>query len=196
MGNATLTRPEPWMQTASGRVWPLIHPTPEHVHWPDVAEALAKLCRFNGHTTQFYSVAQHSVLVADMLPPEARPYGLVHDGHEAFIGDNTRPMKEALARLGAGSALEVLAEAADRAIFAAAGLAHPMPRPVAELVKRADLRLLATERRDVMADPRRSWATLPDPLTKPITPWPWPKAMDAFQDRLSRYLPTPVRRTV
>ena len=53
-----------WMQTATGGVfWP-VDPRPEDVEIEDIAHALSLICRYCGHVREFYSVAQHSVLVA------------------------------------------------------------------------------------------------------------------------------------
>ncbi len=181
---------QPWMQTASGRAWPLISPQPCHVHWDDVAEHLAKTNRFNGATLNVtYSVAQHCCHVANSLPVAMRLYGLLHDAHEAFTSDITRPMKQALQVFGAGDALKRAEEAYDRAIFAAAGLEYPMPYAIAAYVKLADLKMLATERRDLMADCAEPWMELPDPFPTPIKPWPWAKAHHEFMTRLKRWLP-------
>lgn len=59
-----------WMQTYSGRkFWP-VDPRPEEVFIEDIAHALSMICRFGGHSLVFYSVAQHSVLVARNLKRE------------------------------------------------------------------------------------------------------------------------------
>ncbi len=180
---------DPWMQTASGRTWDLLTPSAEDVHWPDIAESLAKLCRFNGHTTHFYSVAQHCCLVADSLPPEWRLHGLLHDAHEAFVGDQTSPLKESFKALDGIAALERLTEITDRAIYAAAGMETPLDPTAVANVKFADLTLLATERRDLLAPTDRLWSyALPTPLPTPIKPWSWPRAAEEWIERLRAHL--------
>lgn len=179
----------PWILMASGRSWVLTAPTPDRVHWPDIAESLAKICRWNGHTIAFYSVAQHCCLVADTLPPWQRLHGLLHDAHEAVLGDVTTPVKDALRALGAGDALDRLVATTDAAIFRAAGLPAAMPRDAAAAIRHADLTLLSTERRDLLAPGARPWPPMPDPLPQRIDPWPWPKAAEEWLTRLDRHLP-------
>lgn len=58
----------------------------------DVAFALSNLSRFCGQTT-FYSVAQHSLDVAAMLPAKLKLSGLLHDATEAYVGDVITPIK-------------------------------------------------------------------------------------------------------
>lgn len=164
----------PWIQTASGRPWVLTAPTPDQVYWPDIAESLAKICRFNGHSTVFYSVAQHCRLVADTLPPQQRLYGLLHDAHEAVLGDITSPVKAALRSLSGNGAFDHLADITDQAVFKAAGLPAAMPKDVASAIKHADLTLLASERRDLLAPCAEPWLPMPDPLPKRIWRNGWP----------------------
>lgn len=62
----------------------------------DIGRALAYQCRYNGHLPCFYSIAQHSVMVADMLPDELKQWGLLHDATEAYMGDVVFPVKALL----------------------------------------------------------------------------------------------------
>lgn len=178
-----------WAQMHSGRPFPLTEPSPADVWFPDIAAALGKLCRFTGHCQLHYSVAQHCLIVAEQLPPEWRAYGLLHDAHEAMMGDISQPMKQALRHLGGGDALRLLETAIDRAIYAAAGLPWPLPPAIREAVAQADLVALATERRDVLAPSRRPWQPLPDPLRTRIKPQPWPEATERYLDALDTYVP-------
>ena len=54
-----------WIMTFTGRKFWVLDPQPEDVNIIDIAHALAMKVRFNGHVSRFYSVAQHSVLVAE-----------------------------------------------------------------------------------------------------------------------------------
>ena len=116
----------PWILTASGRPFALLHPEDSAIDIDDIAEALAKLCRWTGHTTKFYSVAQHSGIVHDILPLNARPYALLHDAHEAYIGDWSTPLKQAVRAAGGAEtaqAIDAVTDRIDAAIHRAAGLA-------------------------------------------------------------------------
>jgi 5'-deoxynucleotidase YfbR-like HD superfamily hydrolase len=184
-----------WIQTEDGREFPLLDPQPHHVNFNVIAAATAKLCRFTGHTQCFYSVAQHMVHTTDLVDLEAKPYALLHDAHEAYVGDWSTPLKWAVNDLGGGDAIKRLVTKADQAIFSAAGLAWPMPPHIAAQVKRADMVMLATERRDLLADGPDWGIDLPDPAGFTIKPWSWDMAMDRYAERLEAILPTLYRRS-
>lgn len=79
--------------TYTGRsFWPL-DARPEEVDVRDVAHHLSLLNRFTGATRGGVSVAEHSCHVSDVLPPEFRLWGLLHDASEAYLGDIARPLK-------------------------------------------------------------------------------------------------------
>ena len=79
--------------TFSGlRFWPL-DPNPEKILIDDIAHALAHQCRFGGHASKFYSVAEHSVHVSQLCLPEHALWGLLHDASEAYLVDLPRPLK-------------------------------------------------------------------------------------------------------
>lgn len=70
-----------------------LHMQPEQVHINDIARALSRICRFNGHVAGYISVAEHSVMVSYLVPEELALEGLLHDASEAYLGDMTRPVK-------------------------------------------------------------------------------------------------------
>lgn len=64
----------------------------------DIANSLAHICRYGGHVPHFYSVAEHSVHVANWLEDfgydkQTIITGLLHDAAEAYVGDMVRPLK-------------------------------------------------------------------------------------------------------
>jgi hypothetical protein len=79
--------------TASGRLVDLAHPDLDSICVEDIAHALSHLCRYSGMVREFYSVAQHCVLVSHH--PAVQGYeleALLHDAAEAYTGDLTVPM--------------------------------------------------------------------------------------------------------
>ena len=82
------------------KFWPL-DPRTEEIKTVDIAHALSLLCRGNGHTSHFYSVAQHSINCAleaknRSLSNRIQLACLLHDASEAYISDITRPVKKLL----------------------------------------------------------------------------------------------------
>jgi len=59
----------------------------------DIAHALSLVCRFSGQCREFYSVAEHSIAVAKLVPKSLRLTALLHDAHEAYFGDTATPHK-------------------------------------------------------------------------------------------------------
>ena len=82
-----------WIQTYTGRKFYPTHPRAADVHILDIAHHLSLRCRFSGGCREFYSVAQHSVLVSQMVPEQDALWGLLHDAAEAYTGDLIRPLK-------------------------------------------------------------------------------------------------------
>jgi 5'-deoxynucleotidase YfbR-like HD superfamily hydrolase len=71
----------------------LVNPDIGTIQILDIANALSLICRFGGHLSRFYSVAQHSVLVAALAPKELKKEALLHDAPEAYVGDVIKPLK-------------------------------------------------------------------------------------------------------
>lgn len=81
---------------ASGALFDLLDPEGSDFTLADIAHGLGRVCRFAGQTNRFYSVAEHCVHVARLVPVELGRAALLHDASEAFIGDVTRPLKALL----------------------------------------------------------------------------------------------------
>ncbi|MEI6061455.1 MAG: HD domain-containing protein, partial [Bacteroidota bacterium] len=92
MNNSTfLTHPK-------GIAFDILNPKPDMFHIEDIANALANICRFGGQVPIFYSVADHSLRVCQMVQSEdADPRlaltALLHDASEAYLGDVITPLK-------------------------------------------------------------------------------------------------------
>jgi hypothetical protein len=151
------------MNTISGEPFYLAQPERSKVNVQDIAYGLSNLCRFAGQMIEFYSVAQHCVVVSSLMPtPELMLQGLLHDAVEAYTGDITSPMKALMN--GYKEAIEVPIE---REIFRQLGVAFPMDPEV----KKGDLIALTTEIRDLMNG--HLWQPgLPEPMKNRLIAWP------------------------
>lgn len=128
-------------RTFTGRyVYPLALRV-DDVDLRDIAHALSNQCRFAGHIPTFYSVAQHSVLVASLAPPWAAKWALLHDASEAYLTDLPSPLK----RLPEFSAYRAAEARASMVIAERFGLDAVCP----DEVHAADKLALAIEMRDV-----------------------------------------------
>jgi hypothetical protein len=88
---------EPYIRTFSGRKIFVRDPAlNDRLYLVDFAYGLARIARFTGQTSVRYSVASHSLMVADLLPVEFRASGLLHDAVEAVLGDVSSPLKSLL----------------------------------------------------------------------------------------------------
>lgn len=124
-----------WIATRNGgRFW-LRSGKLSDITLPDIAAALSKVCRFTGHCSRFYSVAEHSVYVSELVPPEHAFHALLHDASEAYLGDVSTPLKELL------DDYRELEADVSKSIYARFGL----PATLHPSIKSADYRVLATE---------------------------------------------------
>lgn len=84
------------LETHSGVHMDVLHPKPEDFNIQDIAHALSNICRFTGHVYQFYSVAQHSVILARYMQTELKLEALLHDATEAYVSDINHNLKQAM----------------------------------------------------------------------------------------------------
>ena len=176
----------PTIRTRGGHTFDFTDPSSNVIDIHDIAHALSQLCRFTGHTREFYSVAQHCVMVSLIVPPELALAGLLHDAAEAYLGDVSSPLKQMLPDYKA------IEESVETAVLASVGISLPLdPR-----VKVADLIMLATEKRDLFCEKIRQekWAVLAGvgPLIQPIRAWSAPKARIMFLNRYWELTDDPV----
>ena len=105
--------------------------TPADVSVVDIAHALSRQCRYNGHVEGFLSVARHSLWVAEHLEhhgPAIALAGLMHDAAEAYLGDMIRPLK----RGPLGAQYREVEARIEAAIAEACRLPHPQPVAVTD----------------------------------------------------------------
>jgi uncharacterized protein len=173
--------PGPYLQTVSGRWVNPFDPDPEQLDAGDIARSLANQCRFGGHCRAFYSVAQHSVIVSELVEnrggdAEDAFAALMHDATEAYLGDMPHPLKHRSALGRAFREAEGHLEQAIRDRFRI--------RPDVLEIKRVDRALLASERRAFSAETWH-WPELEgvDPLDIELTAWSPDEAEAAFNRR-------------
>lgn len=123
------------------RFWPL-DPNPEDINPLDIAHALSNICRFTGHVREFYSVADHSCRVSDVVSKENRLWALIHDASEAYMADLASPLKSA-------KELSAFKEAEDK-LMEAVCIRFDLDPIMPKEVKEADYTLFLTEIRDLM----------------------------------------------
>lgn len=176
-------------QITNKRVQVLGDVNPDDLDIEDIAHALSNLCRFGGHTREFYSVAEHSVrcfwyvkekLGWDKSSPVMQDkivvrQALMHDASEGYLVDVPRPIKRSPGFEGYLAA-EANLEAAIAKKFGLFDEMHP-------LVKEADLVLLVTEKRDLFnenPDAQLYWPKGVLPLNEVIVPWFCDRAHEEF----------------
>jgi hypothetical protein len=178
----------PWIATRHGIAFELLVPTAEMVDWRDIAYGLGHLCRWTGHTSRFYSVAEHSCRVASLVrermpdDKDAYLYALLHDAHEAYVGDFSAPLKLALKQVAQGdNVAKLITGPIDRAIYLAFGLCPTVPEDIEAAIHDADMLLLATELRDLMPGSPPWENPPPEPLPARIAdPWGPARAVVGF----------------
>ncbi len=98
---AQVSRPEQWngkIITHSGKAFSPLYPRVEDVDLNDIAWSLAHTLRYKGHIQPAVSVAEHSILVKDIIErlwPESgmAVCGLLHDACEAYTQDIPSPIR-------------------------------------------------------------------------------------------------------
>jgi 5'-deoxynucleotidase YfbR-like HD superfamily hydrolase len=175
----------PAIQTYSGRRFSPLEPVAEDIDVEDIAHALSNQCRFGGHCRAFYSVAQHSCVVSDVVgaldaSPDDRLWALLHDASEAYLLDLPHPLKHGTVLGTAYRAIEAPLQAA---ILERFGLpAEPPPD-----VKAADRAVLASERLALMQE-AFDWPELEgvEAIDLKLEPWLPARAAREFLERFAR----------
>lgn len=172
--------------TFLGKDFDLYTPDLEQIDPRDIAHALANICRFGGHTRKFYSVAQHSCIVADLVPDEHKLAALLHDASEAYCGDMVSPLKLAMPDY----------REIERRLWLGVCERFQIDPALPPCVFDADMIALATERRDLMPTTNTAWLCLigVEPMPAVIRPWNQVRARDEYFQRLMDQLGVENRR--
>lgn len=134
-----------WIQTFT-HWFDVYRPDPKCVRLVDIARSLSNQCRYNGHVTKFYSVAEHSVLLSEAVGERFAYHALVHDFGETYISDIARPIKLFLFQFLR------LEKIVDEVIFNICGISG-----IPKTVKDADFRILIDESEQLMNPCSREW---------------------------------------
>ena len=174
------TSTDRFVRTYTGRKFFYGCPERNVIAIEDIAYALAGEPRFGAHARHRYSVAQHSVFVASVLPARLQFEGLMHDASEAYMKDIPSPLK---AYLPEYKRLELRVARVIRVNFS-------IPVKESPEVKHADLRMLVTEAREFMPNWEEDY---PELVAAGITPYPFhpkvwtaKKAERAFLDMFAK----------
>jgi hypothetical protein len=150
----------------------------------DIAHHLGNQCRYTGATREFYSVAQHSCHVSELVEPRLKIAALLHDASEYVMLDMSRPIKYepyfGKAFRGAQKRAEAIVETAFNLNW--------LTSEDHAAIKKADNQMLARERYDLL--PRQGvWEILEgiQPPDFTITPWSPKKARRMFMTYYERY---------
>ena len=154
------------IETFTGRFFDYREPDARDVDPLSIAHALGNICRYTGHCRVFYSVAAHSLLCAELarlhnLPTRIELLALVHDAHEAYVGDVNSPLKRAMN--GSSDRYADIEARAELVVLEALGVAPPSASE-RHTVKCLDLIALKTEARVLL--PSRAvgpeWYAVPE----------------------------------
>ena len=177
---------KPEIMTASGEYFDFLNPDPDSFTIEDIAYALSNICRYGGHCKPYYSVAQHCVYVSLEVPEEFALHALLHDAHEAFVGDIPSPLKRLLPDF---RKIEKIAEEVVLRKFNV----HDSEESH-RIVKEADLVALRTER-EVLLPPGEEgdawWWVVEEGIrvsTQKIEPIPPKEAFEQFMYRFDEIL--------
>ena len=153
---------DPYIETYSGKKIYYGNIKKEMISIIDIAHSLSQICRFTGHTKEFYSVAQHSVLVCDAQKTilEKRA-GLLHDATEAYVNDLPSPLKTCV-NLGDYKKLE-------DTFHYVINKKYKVNDGMTPNIKKADLSALFTEKRDVL---------------NMTSDWGWGENIELFKDKI------------
>lgn len=182
-----------WMETARGNFVNLVHPDTSTISIKDIAHSLARQSRYFGHSRGpfGYSIAQHSVWVADYLKLVSandvmlQLYGLLHDAHEAYLGDLIYPLKSIPEVRAVIKPLEKRMQAC---IHASLDISRPGTQTSA-LIQEADAQALAIEAIHLMPSKGNGWDVGPPSAlaceVRFYLPWTPAAAESAFMVRYS-----------
>lgn len=158
----------PTILLGSGTYFDFENPEAAELTIEDVAYSLSFQSRFTGQCVSrrtgkrvYYPISQHCVIMAHQAEPGHKMAALMHEVSEATCGDMNAPLKGICPDY---KKVEKRCEAAGLKRF---GVTVTDPA----YIKHLDMRMLATERRDLMAWNGEQWIGTAEPFEGEIMPW-------------------------
>ncbi len=152
-----------WMLTITGAVVDLRLLQADTIDILDIAQGLSQINRFTGQAWRPYSVAEHSLLVVELLErnagisdPNVLLAGLMHDAHEAYFGDMSSPLKQML-DVATSGALRREEQRVQSSVLRRFRLMTPYHSSSRD-IHWADMTALSTERAALMPSTGPEWA--------------------------------------
>jgi hypothetical protein len=173
-----------WIQTYSGIQIDPLDPKPEQINIEDIARALSNICRFTGHTKEFYSVAEHSYWASIYVDQKYAMQALLHDGAEAYMADIAAPLKGRVSVFAKGKMISYKVAEAHLLgmIFKRFGLDRRMPLEVEKI----DMELCYSEGKQLLPDVD-AWGWYVKPIEDfKAECWPPPYAYAMFMHRYEK----------
>lgn len=153
---------DPYIETFTGETFYFLNPTPEMIHIEDIAHALANQCRFTGHSSKFYSVAEHSIHVSRLCKNQLA--GLLHDASEAYLTDVASPVKPHLHNY----------KTLEDKLMKAIATKFNFPYPFEEEIHEADKRQLLIEANYLIHSKGKDWPNYnPELVYSGVAPLCW-----------------------
>jgi len=163
--------------TFTAKAFDFLAPNPNQICITDIARSLSNICRFNGFTRKFYSVAEHSVRLAESKEVTGDKLKLLmHDSAEAYLGDVVSPRKSPsffLIKQDSEFVFEKF-RTREKEILKIIGIALEIDLSEDQDIKQADYRILLSEIRDLMPKSPlwdRPYYHQDEPLKEKIEPW-------------------------
>lgn len=174
------------IQTYLGNTLELLAPDENQIDPRDIAHALSQICRHGGHTRTFYSIAQHSCIVADLAPEEHKLAALLRHATKAYFGEVVWPLSHVMPGY----------ESIQDQIWLSICKRFWVDSVLPDCICHIEQIVTATEYRDLMPPRPAAFDDLKgvEPLKRPIRPWGIQEARDNYFQRLMDQLGTDHRK--
>jgi hypothetical protein len=144
-----------YIPTFTGKVFNVTFPSSRDISIRDIAHSLSMQCRFGGHCQQFYSVAEHSLILSHLVDKKIALYALLHESPHAYIHDVVIPLQPLFPGYQ---------EMANR-IWAMVAKRFRLSPVIPLAIRNADLKLRASEIEYLLLPTTRTWLQGVTPFT-------------------------------